>query len=367
MSSRIHATLKYLILTLSTGLITLSASSSAIEFEQYQLEGAAENARIMQYRGREALQVTGGRFWLKDMTLSDGVIEFDASMQESHTFFGLILRAETDNRFENIYLRAHLNKKPDALQYMPVENGVSSWQIFSDNNAISSARYDFNDWNKVKIVVMGDQADIYVNSSEPVLHVPDLKTDIASGRLGLWMFSIDKTPVYFSRLKIRELTSEDKLMGRPVPMPELPQGLVNQWQVSEPVTEYAVAQNNKLDLDINKLQWQSLQVESNGIANLAKLNGISDKANTVLIHQQLHSETEIVKKLRFGYSDRVQIFLNDELVFAGDAAWKSRDYRFLGTIGLKDAVGLSLKPGQNDLVIAVSEGFGGWGWTAAWD
>ena len=39
----------------------------------------------------------------------------------------------------------------------------------------------------------------------------------------------------------------------------------------------------------------------------------------------------------------------------------SRDYRFLGTIGYFDAVYLQLKKGRNDLWIAVSENFGGWG------
>ncbi|BDX08019.1 hypothetical protein [Planctobacterium marinum] len=353
--------------TCTVGLLFASVQSSAIEFENYQLEGNPENATVMEYRGRPALQITGGRYWFSDMTLSDGVIEFDAAMDESHTFFGLIMRAESDNHFENIYLRAHLNKKPDAMQYMPVVNGISSWQIFSDQNAISAAKYDYNDWNKVKIVVQGDKADIYVNSNEPTLHVPDLKTDIKTGRLGLWMFSIEKTPVYFSNLQVRALTPDDKIVGTAKETPALADGLIRSFKVSEPVPEDTVGHNHWLDLDIDKLSWQSLEVESNGIANLAKLSGIADKANTVLIHESIETDKAEMRKLRFGYSDRVQIFLNGKLVFAGNAGWKQRDYRFLGTIGLNDAVGLSLQEGKNDLVIAVSETFGGWGWTAAWE
>ena len=64
--------------------------------------------------------------------------------------------------------------------------------------------------------------------------------------------------------------------------------------------------------------------------------------------------------MRFGYSDRARIYLNGELLFAGDAGWRTRDYRFLGTVGLFDAVGLQLEEGENTLVIAVSETFGGW-------
>ncbi|MCH8059016.1 MAG: hypothetical protein IIA11_01020 [Proteobacteria bacterium] len=44
----------------------------------------------------------------------------------------------------------------------------------------------------------------------------------------------------------------------------------------------------------------------------------------------------------------------------GNNAYQSRDYRYLGTIGLFDAIMLPLAVGDNELWIAVSEAFGGW-------
>ena len=44
-----------------------------------------------------------------------------------------------------------------------------------------------------------------------------------------------------------------------------------------------------------------------------------------------------------------------------DAVHRSRDYRFLGSIGYWDTVFLPLAQGDNELVVAVSESFGGWG------
>ena len=41
--------------------------------------------------------------------------------------------------------------------------------------------------------------------------------------------------------------------------------------------------------------------------------------------------------------------------------YRSRDYRFLGSIGWYDTVWLPLEQGENELVLAVSETFGGWG------
>ena len=69
--------------------------------------------------------------------------------------------------------------------------------------------------------------------------------------------------------------------------------------------------------------------------------------------------------VKFGYSDRVQVFLNGERLFVGNNAWRSRDYRYLGTITRHVAVPLNLRDGENTLTFAVSETFGGWGVTAA--
>jgi hypothetical protein len=46
---------------------------------------------------------------------------------------------------------------------------------------------------------------------------------------------------------------------------------------------------------------------------------------------------------------------------SGDDTYRSRDYRFLGSIGWYDTLFLPLISGDNDLVVAVSEDFGGWG------
>ena len=56
-----------------------------------------------------------------------------------------------------------------------------------------------------------------------------------------------------------------------------------------------------------------------------------------------------------------RVYLNGQLIYTGDNTYMSRDYRYLGTIGLFDNVLLPLKPGKNELYIAVTEAFGGWG------
>lgn len=43
--------------------------------------------------------------------------------------------------------------------------------------------------------------------------------------------------------------------------------------------------------------------------------------------------------------------------------WRSRDYRFLGTVGPHYELVLPLEAGETELLLAVSESFGGWGVT----
>ena len=70
-------------------------------------------------------------------------------------------------------------------------------------------------------------------------------------------------------------------------------------------------------------------------------------------------------KLAFAYSDRVHVFVNGRLVFAGDSTFQSRDPSFLGIASLgPEAVYIELRPGPNEIVLAVAEKFGGWGFAA---
>ena len=52
--------------------------------------------------------------------------------------------------------------------------------------------------------------------------------------------------------------------------------------------------------------------------------------------------------------------LNGKPIYRGNNKWRSRGYRYLGTTGLFDSIYLNLKKGENILLMAVSEDFGGW-------
>ena len=76
----------------------------------------------------------------------------------------------------------------------------------------------------------------------------------------------------------------------------------------------------------------------------------------------IDSESDQVKKLYIGYSDDVSLFLNGKILYRGRSAQSFRDPGFLDIISPdNDAVYVPLKKGRNELMLAVSELGGGWG------
>ncbi|MCG8414960.1 MAG: hypothetical protein MI746_12140 [Pseudomonadales bacterium] len=351
---------------LSSQPVFAQDGDTLIEFSGYQWRVAAAEAELERYLGREALRLQGGRVIADGVDEANVVISFDAAFSEQQSFIGAGWRAVNDANFEEMYFRAHLNNEPDALQYTPVHNRLSAWQIFHDGNAIAPVTHRFTDWNQVKIVVLNDRADIYYNSETPVLHVPDLKRELSSGAVNLRVTGQGTGPVYFSNVTIRPLQANEGIVGEPQPMEPLPQGLIAAWEVSEPFSESRVA--DRLELGVNESDrhsWRTTDLDTNGIANLAKLSGRTREQETVFVRQTIQSDADQLKAMQFGYSDRVRLYLNGKQVFSGIAGWRSRNFSFMGLVGFSDTVVLDLHEGENELLVAVSETFGGWAWAAA--
>ena len=82
----------------------------------------------------------------------------------------------------------------------------------------------------------------------------------------------------------------------------------------------------------------------------------------VYARTNIDSDRDQIKKLYVGYSDDISVFLNRRILFRGRSAQNFRDPGFLGIVNPEnDAVFLPLKKGSNELMLAVSELGGGWG------
>jgi hypothetical protein len=98
---------------------------------------------------------------------------------------------------------------------------------------------------------------------------------------------------------------------------------------------------------------------------VARVQGVGPNAKTCFARLHLNFTGDQLVSIDFGFSDRVKIYHDRELLHEGDDTYRPRDHRFLGALGLHDRVTVRLHEGTNEALFAVSESLGGWGVLAA--
>jgi hypothetical protein len=216
----------------------------------------------------------------------------------------------------------------------------------------------------IKIVFAGKLADIYVDSDTPTIRVRDLKRPPASGKVGV--NASDVAPGHFANFEVSALPDDYRFAELAIEPP--PPQVVTSWQVSDTFDSKSLVGVHELgNAHRNGRTWTRLYGGISGIANLAEVQGISEDKNTAFARLTIDSERKQTKGLSFGYSDDVAVYVNGTLLYSGSNLYRSRDYRYLGTIGLFDKVYLPLDSGENEVWFAVTESFGGWGIQARFD
>lgn len=311
---------------------------------------------VEQFAGREALFLNNAGARLEGIELLDGTIAFDIYLpSNARGFSGVYWRLREGGNGEDFYVRPHQGGNPDANQYSPLFNGSAAWQLYYGPQFAVPTTYRFGEWMPIRIVSVGDEADIYIDSDTPSLRVK-LKNEPLAG--GVALFSAF-APAWFSNVRISPDDGARITGTAPEPTPEPAPGSIMSWDVSAAFAETEL--QGVTDLPATQRDWTRLAVEDRGYANLARVQGIVDGANTTLARVVISSDASRRVTIQFGYSDKVRVFSNGRLVYSGDNTYMSRDYRYLGTIGLFDAVTLELKEGENEVLFAVTEAFGGWG------
>jgi hypothetical protein len=336
------------------------AEQIVVPFDADRWKINAVESRVEDHLGRKSLYLKSGNAFLADTRFADGSIEFDVAFERSRGFVGGIWRVQDAKNVEEFYLRPHQSGNPDATQYTPVFNGVSGWQLYHGERYTVPIEHRFDQWTHMKILFAGTTAEIYVGDMEkPVLVVDDLKRGTEAGSVGV--SAGNAAPGWFSNFSFS--TEAPRLQARRPAAPDAaPAGVIPSWQVSDVFAERDL--EGRVALGPGELagrRWTRLETERSGLANLARVNGISLRSNTVFARKTIVSGRAQIKRLDFGFSDRVRVYLNGRLLFRGDDAYQSRDYRFLGSIGYFDSLYLPLQEGGNELLMAVSEDLGGWG------
>lgn len=327
-----------------------------------------KGAALESYLGHDALRVDTGRVFYRELALQDGSIEFDIALPGHRAFAYLQFRMATDEDHEEIYFRPHKSELPDALQYTPVFRRVSQWQLFHGPGGTAAVALPADQWIHVRVVMRGRQAAVYVGDvEEPQLVIPRLAHEPRAGYIALRGFLPRGTPTshaaYFANVVVND--SEPTLELKTEPTPALKGGTLTRWELSP---GFRVEEGRVVEVpDLTATDWIDATAEPRGFVMLDRwLSRPEGRGITATVARvKVQAEDAARRRFEFGFSDWVSVFLNGELLFTGAAPYSPDRPRRDGLLTPDDySLLLPLQAGENELLLIVSDVFGGWGFHA---
>jgi len=350
----------------TTALSQQDAEPDTLRFSDRTWTVAGGEVKVESYLGEEAALFRNGAILLPDLDFENGTIEFDVATAGHRSFVGVLFRYEGRGNYENFYLRPHNSGRFDAMQYTPVFNGTSAWQLYPEYNASIDIPRD--EWLHVRMEISGSRLRVYFDDAEePALDVGKLRRDRSHGPIGISANfpAADEHEELYPTAFANFTARPD---GSPAVYDEIytpgSDRIVHRWAISPafPAPDDSLTEIPEEILTADG--WTIAVAETSGLLNLARHRAIPEGAQRGLVLARLlvESETDQMKKMNFGFSDAGTIFLNGQPVFSANNTYLSRSGRYLGVVTVdNDALYLPLRQGENELVIAVSEAFGGWG------
>jgi len=339
---------------------------------RWELEGEAKPAL---YQGRACLRIDGGGAAVKDLDFRDGVIDVDVATPGRRGFFGIQFRiANESGDGEYFYLRPHKSGLPDAMQYTPVLHTGLNWQVYSGPGFTGAVDIPRDVWFHLRLEVTGAQARLYVGDMrKPALVAPDLKSGVRNGAVALAALTGE---TYFANFEVRE-TPPAAWERHP---PSMASGTLTSWSLSPSYDALARDLERPLTpAEIAAMPWQRVEAEAPGFVVINRYRDSPHPRVTfqgdfskrlepqpgmqvVFAKTTIASDTDRLVRLAVGYSDEVRVYFDGRILWRGRSAQNFRDPGFLGIMSADDdALYLPLKKGDNELILAVSELGGGWG------
>jgi hypothetical protein len=348
--------------------IPVHMSSESFDVDSSKASSSGGAIQFGEFLGRRAVYLPSGLLKVKGTEFRDGTVDVDVAGKQGGLFVGLAFRVESQANMEILYLRSGASDTVEAMQYSPRLNGDAIWQLLNSSHEKASAHIPENQWIHMKIVVSGRSCSVFLNESKiPTLTVTNLRKGDSEGGIGLWSMAGGG---YFSNLSYARLPDRK-------PLPDLPlferAGLLASWELS-PALDASEVDASEYPASID--QWEKVHAEDPGFVLINRYRsspamfpmpsreqmreGRVKGAKVVFARTHISSLKEAAKILKIGYSDDIVVYLNQTLIFSGKNALSYRDDSSLGTFGLNEQANIHLKPGDNELLVAVTEYNGGW-------
>jgi hypothetical protein len=348
--------------------ILVPMSAEGFEVDNSRMGPSERTIQFGDFLGRRAVYIPSGFLNVKGTKFRDGTVELDVASKPHGLFMGIAFRMESEANMEIIYLRPNASETIEAVQYTPRLNGDAIWQLLNSSHEKASAHIPANQWIHMKIVVRGRTCNVFLNASRvPTLVVNNLRRGDSEGGIGLWSLGGGG---YFSN--INYTPSPDRKT-----LPDLPPfkraGLLSDWELS-PAFDAADVDPDEYPTSISR--WEKVHAEDPGFVLVNRYRSSPAmfpmppreemRRGRVKGSKVVFARTHIAvakgeeKTLKIGYSDDIIVYLNRKRIFSGKNALSYRDNGSLGTFGLFDQIDIHLNPGDNELLVAVTEYNGGW-------
>lgn len=359
----------HFVLLLFVAVSSSSAKSIDIPLKADRWE-TRNDVRFVEHQGRESIHLKAGSrkvpsAELKDFELSDGIIEFDLSINVATSVFpGIDFRiTEEMDTFERVYLRPGNTDQANSFQYHPVYLNQHPWQLYGQHQR--DLHIPNNEWFHVKIDLAGQKMACYVHGQEyPLFWTEALQSGSASGRIRFF----GQGDYYVSNLKVTKREQSDFGAFRSVST-TLPESYLDSWRVSPALP----LEKDETSASLERFrtvsgEWKTLQAEAQGLINLTRHIQKNTGHVAILAKTSIPSDEAQSRKLFLGYSDRIDLFLNGKLIFSGDNTYRAESSKMGSRVHVSnDQIDIKLEAGVNTLEAIVYERFGGWALMARLD
>lgn len=326
---------------------------------------SGQGSHIGDHNGIRAIRLRTGIASRKDVSLRDGTLDFDVALSPLRAFVYVRFRMANDQEYEEIYLRTHKTSLPDALQYSPVWNGESNWQLYHGPGFTGAAPLPVNQWIRVRLVLSGSRAGLFLGDTTRAQLIIPLGRPAAAGSISFRSF-VPGSPAGDPAAGFANVVVRPGYLPFAFPpdtaRPE-PRGLIKRWQVSPAFPVKAGLVSELPDsLREGRSRWPTYNVEPTGVLVIGHHLKRPAADAAVVSRLVLQARGRTLQRFNLGFSDYVTVMVNGEPVFGGDAHYSFDQPRQEGLIGLAQAVlWLPLREGENEVLLIVADGFGGWG------
>ena len=202
---------------------------------------------------------------------------------------------------------------------------ISSWQLYHGEGFWAPVAFPIGDWFTIRVVFAGTRADVYVaDMAEPALQVRELKRPVEPGGSA----SRSGGP----GIHVAQFAYGPEAELRPAAPPPTARSTT-----SSPSGTCPTPSRRRTAEPFAGRTWTRLDSRAERPRRPLTREPDPRRPQHRPRPRTIRADRARTVRMDFGFSDRAVVYLNGRPLYRGDDTYRSRDYRFLGSIGWCDS------------------------------